>query len=570
MTRKKEKRKKKRGPKPLRFSGTFLYNGGAMNPTGGIRRAAKKIYKSLDEQTNKPSYSALTAAQWNLHPGTYGEYWNFWSSQNPNFFTDFVSAGIAQTMLLQEHPEFDTLRAIAEEKMRQDIYHSITLPGGAGQECPGYQLHSLTKWQAAAPYCKKYLGFDLTAWPRYGAGWKFLARTSTPLGPDRRVMLPAGDTHPGRGANPVEMAANAGYPVDISQLNTEELPGYGVIFHHQPQTDQETYFAFKAGPNRGHYHGDQLSFHYCAFATPLAVDHRSSYKPRAGQEHMHNRLSFATETMPYANMDGYERLIAFKSEEQASVAIGEVHSQRLRKVEALPPEKWDWDVEQEHFTTPLHYRRSVVHVTADGNDFFVLRDQYQGPEMDVAFNLHVLGDEVSIDHNQFDFPGLRLVVAGNPKFNLKRHDHVHHNGGEEKTVGLRLMMTDQSSVDLITVLLARPVVERTLVEPVSLTATYDDQSSLPKVSNIPGGVLVDDISIIFEPGFNGGVTVKKADKTTLLQLPSTDRDQTRTQGDIGLFIPDAGYPFGNIPDWLIRQRMVRPDWSINHWPLGHR
>ena len=56
-----------------------------MNPTGGIRRAARRVYKTLDENKVKPSYGKLTAAQWNLHPGSYGEYWNFWSSQNPNF-----------------------------------------------------------------------------------------------------------------------------------------------------------------------------------------------------------------------------------------------------------------------------------------------------------------------------------------------------------------------------------------------------------------------------------------------------------------------------------------------------
>ena len=37
-------------------------------------------------------------------------------------------------------------------------------------------------------------------------------------------------------------------------------------FRNQPGTDKETYLAFKSGPNRGHFHGDQLSLHYCADA----------------------------------------------------------------------------------------------------------------------------------------------------------------------------------------------------------------------------------------------------------------------------------------------------------------
>jgi hypothetical protein len=43
-------------------------------------------------------------------------------------------------------------------------------------------------------------------------------------------------------------------------------------------------------------------------------------------------------------------------------------------------------------------------------------------------------------------------------------------------------------------------------------------------------------------------------------------DLNRPQGDIGLFVPDAGYPFGAIPDWLIRQRNKVPAWHEESWP----
>ena len=35
----------------------------------------------------------------------------------------------------------------------------------------------------------------------------------------------------------------------------------------------------------------------------------------------------------------------------------------------------------------------------------------------------------------------------------------------------------------------------------------------------------------------------------------------RPQGDIGLFVPDAGYPFGPMPDWLIRARSSVPSFA---------
>lgn len=54
----------------------------------------------------------------------------------------------------------------------------------------------------------------------------------------------------------------------------------------------------------------------------MAVDHHCSYRPRAGQEHMHNRVAFHTQEFPYANMDGYERLIAFKTSPDAAQEKG--------------------------------------------------------------------------------------------------------------------------------------------------------------------------------------------------------------------------------------------------------
>lgn len=46
--------------------------------------------------------------------------------------------------------------------------------------------------------------------------------------------------------------------------------------------------------------------------------------------------------------------------------------------------------------------------------------------------------------------------------------------------------------------------------------------------------------------------------TSLLTLGGAEVNLDRFQGEIGLFVPDTGYPFGRIPDWLIRQRVPRP------------
>ena len=178
-----------------------------------------------------------------------------------------------------------------------------------------------------------------------------------------------GDTHPAYWKIDVPAA-------EVGRFTTEELPGFGVVFNNKAGTPQETYLAFKSGPNRGHYHGDQLAFHYCADARALAVDHHCSYAPRAGQEHMHNRLAFSTDKFPWANMDGYERLIAFKTSYDVDMAVGQVESERLREVTAKPPEVWHQEYPQLHFEKPLCYRRTVVFMKNGARDYFVFRDQF--------------------------------------------------------------------------------------------------------------------------------------------------------------------------------------------------
>jgi hypothetical protein len=216
------------------------------------------------------------------------------------------------------------------------------------------------------------------------------------------ATLPGGDTHPGPdGPRSVDEYRSG----DPATWQTEELPGFGVVFRNRAGTDRETYLAFKSGPNRGHFHGDQLSFHWCANALPIAVDHYCSYKPRAGQEHVHNRVAFATDA---------------------------------------------------------------------------------------------------------------LAVKG-PRS------------------------------EFITVLYPR---------------AGASLESLPKMETMPGGVRVGHDEITFAGGIDQKPDVSYATVhrggDAVVTLTGKDIDLDRSQGKIGLFVPDAGYPFGPIPDWLIRQRIGRP------------
>lgn len=654
--------------KPPRFSGFDIWDQGAINPTGGMRNLGAGAIK---DAAKPGGFAQLTLGQYLLHPDTYGDYRLGWSSENPNFFTDLIRYAIPQFCRVKSHPRFKDLRDLAEATLRLDMEHSVTLPGGAGQECPGYLEHALMRWQELAPLCSAHLGFDPRTWDRYRAAASFLAKVGPPAGAQRQFH-PAGDTHNGK-PDPVRFAAEHGVAVDLPALGSEELSGFGAVLRNRPGSGRETLVTVKAGPNRGHFHGDQLSVHACFDAWPVAVDHHASYSVRPGQEHMHNRLALRGGGFDDANMDGSERLLAFATAAAADAVVAEVRSRRLRRVRPLPPEIWDqgrWDTVS--FTEEMIYRRSVVLLKdagGSGRDALVVRDQYQGPELDAIACWHLLGTTLEQAGRWFHTPRASLFVAAPAQYSIERRDWAHEVGGREETVGLRLVQRG-ASAEYITVLLPRPARTGTLVrlalsqaipdvpakgkpaEPLPLldaqallwlggdgkpsmaqisapgwglcqataamvgkdwavsgelpatkrnaavpfryavvvnegadgtytgeasgrplqgvarvqrqddaalsSATYDDTWQPPEVVTIPGGVRIGADEVVFAGGIPDGqaawVTVRRAGQDA---LAITVLDHERSQGDIGLFVPDAGYPFGAVPRWLIAQRGSR-------------
>jgi hypothetical protein len=347
------------------------------------------------------------------------------------------------------------------------------------------------------------------------------------------------------------LAAQFGVKEDVRKYQTEELPGFGVVFRNNPGTNEETYLAFKSGPNRGHYHGDQLSFHYCADAQPLAIDHMCSYAPRAGAEHMHNRVAFHTDQLPHANMDGYERVIALKTSGDVDIAVGQVDSERLRVTTVYPPEQWDVSLPEQRFDVPLKYRRTIVSMKNKGRDYFVVRDQHVGPNVNATFCLHVLSDRCERRENRIEFDTLNVFCAAPSRWEYSRHDWEFEKKDRdgnliirEHTKGIRLTAAGRSG-EFITVLYpgARP----------------------PRMEVVEGGVRVGNDEILFAGGVDNEeatayVTIIRGGRQQV-RLTGKDIDMSRSQGNVGLFVPDAGYPFGRIPDWLIKQRVAVPEWA---------
>ena len=95
-----------------------------------------------------------------------------------------------------------------------------------------------------------------------------------------RYITPIGDTHP----NSVNFTKLVGLfsnfsALDPSTLSSLDLAGFGSVLRSQPGTVNETFLSFKAGPNQGHDHGDQLSIHWCAYGARHAIDLMFGYNP---------------------------------------------------------------------------------------------------------------------------------------------------------------------------------------------------------------------------------------------------------------------------------------------------
>jgi hypothetical protein len=521
------------------------FDDSSVNPTHRVRQQGKA---ALMAAANTGDLTTLYTVQEMLDPDTYGSYWTHESPENPNFFTDFIRVPIALSAQLRTHPQFEIIRKFVEQRFKEDLYNSVTLPGGAGQECPGYLQHAIESWASLAPVCRQYLAFDPSSWERYAAAKYFLERISQPSGRGR-MALPIGDTHPGpNGPRPVQVA-----PDEVANFETEELPGFGVVFNNRPGSPQETYVAFKAGPNRGHYHGDQLAFHFCADAAPIAVFHHSSYNPRAGQEHMCNRVAFSAGKFQYANMDGYERLIGFKTSHFADIAVAQVESTRLRQVEKFPPEKWDQAYPKLDLGGTLKYRRTLVFMKNGPRDYLVIRDQFSSPlEVNATYCLHVLADSMRVTGNRVEWPRLTLYCVKPKQYEIEAFPWSHENGGRESTQGIRLTQHGMSGE--------------------FITVVYPGRAT--SVRQVKDGVTDDDDEILFRGGFEDGLApasspdftvVRVSRGTEQLVLMANDIDLNRSQGQIGLFVPDAGYPLGPIPDWLIGQRGAIPAWGAIWW-----
>ena len=176
----------------------------------------------------------------------------------------------------------------------------------------GYALRD--NWLPMAAILKEHFEYDAIALSRrLRAAVHYQLSTSQPfaahfIGPDNasapgewrgRFVLPIGDTHPKTDVQYelIHELSNVALP-SLTTMTSQEMIGDVVILRNRPGTMSESFVSFKAGPNRGHRHGDQLSVHYCAYGARHAIDIMTGYKPEPEQERTHEPYQNQVQKLP--------------------------------------------------------------------------------------------------------------------------------------------------------------------------------------------------------------------------------------------------------------------------------
>ncbi|MFP4055433.1 MAG: hypothetical protein ACLF0G_01015 [Candidatus Brocadiia bacterium] len=410
------------------FAGQWLgyFNRHMLNPTTFPRRVRSHLNKLLKQQKEVKSRDLAVLAYVFTDP----DYWPGpkykWQIGNPNFHTDMYNVPLKIGLLMPDHPHAQRWVHYGVEETRGNLMRD-SFPGGAWAESLSYAGFFFHVVENARMLREAGVCTPFRDWRRFKEVATYLACMHTPVDPrySERQKAPIGDTHPGnyveelnqmgelyRGIDDVFARQLARFPepwdgaLDIS---SREFFGFGAMLRGNPYDDRhESFVAIKAGPARNHFQGDELAFHFCSLATPLAIDHACHYSPRPWSASMHNR----------PDMDGKRPVAiavrrAFAASDEADVFVAD---ERTRRISLLPLEPhnttkpgWEYPVVTLPEDEPWTMRRYVLLVKHDPErsripDYVVVRDEIDSPQP-VWWNLHVLARDIRQEGQRFLFPG---------------------------------------------------------------------------------------------------------------------------------------------------------------------
>lgn len=462
------------GSPKLPSASTYLgtrYQDDANNPTNyGNRRMVNGPFPLADLlSVNKTFGGAEQAAIGYIYtdldawPGWHNE----WSPGNPNFHTDKYIASIYAAAAMQDHPHAKEWLEFGLDNFNSDLKKVFIAPDGVGAECPGYAGFSMSlQLETGGAIFNSGLGNPFTSNPliRKNAIWHRKLITPYDKRISRRHEAPIGDTHRwdsgmGKGFAHLAPFYKKADPAFASELMTaykllkdsgasmkshglqeifltdssiqtvkpESLDwssdffyGFGAVMRNNFGTERESFLSFKAGPAHGHYHNDELSWHFYSGGTPISLDYNCSYHPRGDHAGLHNTSTFGNSGKVKHNGDkgmveameqafGTAGVGAFVSTEKADLIVAERVSNGL-SMSPVDPHHAEFQRKYPYRSTEqLVHRRSLLFVKhkqdSPFEDYIVVREDFKNTKEKQQINLHFLGRDIIQQGNEFFIPG---------------------------------------------------------------------------------------------------------------------------------------------------------------------
>jgi hypothetical protein len=445
------------------------YQDDFLNPT---QRATRNLVQ-LGEARREVGEGVPIGGKWQAALGyifTDPDHWpgwhNGWSPGNPNFHTDKYMGAVYTASALPEHPHAHEWLEYGWQNLKDDLSKAIVGPDGVGVECPGYSGYSLMH---QLDIMRTLRDNGLTNVLERGTMVKHSGirhrKLITPY--DYRIGLrheaPHGDTHrwtsglsggfgklaylyqlqdPAFASEMLgtfELLKSSGDDskymkledwlgdarIGVEPMNPDDMDwssqafeGFGVVMRDDFGTAVESFLSFKAGQTSGHYHNDDMAFHFYSKGHPISLDYNCSYAPRGDHAALHNSMTFGESGTLRHNSDnrsfegmeqisGRGRVLAFESSPRADVVVAERSSDRLHMSPVFPEDHEFNRNYPSRSVAPITHQRTLVMVkpeSVEAEDYLVVFDRTDSTEPQ-QINLHLLARELEIDGTHIQAKG---------------------------------------------------------------------------------------------------------------------------------------------------------------------
>ncbi|MFP4432850.1 MAG: PspA/IM30 family protein [Phycisphaerae bacterium] len=420
---------------------------------------------------------------------------NGWNPGNPNFHTDKYIVALYAGAALRDHPHSDEWLEFGLRNFRDDLARVLLKPDGVGWECPGYSGYSLNlQLKVARVIANTGYGNPITSNPMTRATGVWHRKLITP--PDSRIGMrheaPHGDTHRWTSGMKFGFARLADYysrkdpafasemmgtwqllidsgmyggrwepslkeavletdlsiqPTDAAEMDwsSQAFYGFGAILRDEFGTAGESFCSLKAGPARGHYHNDELAYHFYSGRTPISLDYNCSYHPRADHACLHNSMTFGRQgtvrhnarnkpVTAHEQLWGTARVGAFETSKLADVVVAERTSSHLTM---SPIDPHDHEFSRRYPSRKIQqttHRRTlamVKHDKADAlGDYLVVLDQTTAKEPQ-QLNVHLLARSATVNGRTITLDGqldkdiaVHLAAATDPNIQVRSYHYL--------------------------------------------------------------------------------------------------------------------------------------------------